>query len=333
MSKFQILIFSLLKNNRIMKPPYILLVLVFSVLLFSSNTIPTNHLQTVNPVVGDISFVEKFGYYPNANTDNELRIKTHLEYAENLLRNKDVTHLTPQLQRNRKLMLDLLHDYWTNGIFPKNYDYTDQRKPCFIDKDGTICAVGYLVEQTAGRDIAEQINTKFKYSEVLAMDDEMVDNWIAQSGLTKEECATIQPSYGNPIYYYYNNNYISPTYGITSAVFSGVNITLSAVNMMQIGMGSNGKHVPIIGMISGGFQVAYGAVMLPQDFGISYANNESQKILSCVNIGIGTTTMMLGAWNLIDNNKQQEKLTSWNIYSLPVENNNTAVGFNLTRKF
>lgn len=305
--------------------------LLFAVILFSSNKIPTKRTQTINPLIGDISFIEKFGYQPNTNTNNELRIQTHLEYVENLLRDKDVSSLSPELQKSRKLMLDLLHAYWTTGIFPKNYDYAVQRKPCFIDKDGTICAVGYLIEQTAGRDVAEQINEKFKYNELLTMQDEIVDNWIAQSGLTKEECATIQPNYGNPIYYY-SSNYISPEYGISSSIFSGVNITLSAINAMQIGMGSDNKIVPVIGLISGTCQVAFGTLMLPQDFGIG-STNESQKALSMVNIGLGTATMMLGAWNLIDNKNQEEKLSSWNLYSVPLENNNTAVNLGFIKKF
>lgn len=305
--------------------------LLITVVLLSFNHTQFSNPQTVNPIIGDESFISKFGYAPDETTDNQLRIVTHLAYAEELLRNKDVSHLSPEQQENRTMLLDLLHDYWTKGIFPKNYDYADQRKPCFIDKDGTICAVGYLIEQTAGRDVAEQINEKFKYNELLTMQDEIVDNWIAQSGLTKEECATIQPTYGNPIYYY-SSNYISPEYGISSSIFSGLNITLSAINAMQIGMGSDNKIVPVIGLISGTCQVAFGTLMLPQDFGIG-STNESQKALSMVNIGLGTATMMLGAWNLIDNKNKAEKLSSWNLYSVPLENNNTAVSLGFIQKF
>ena len=163
-------------------------------------------VQTINPVIGDVSFVEKFGHKPDAATCEDLRIQTHLAYAENLLRQKDVSDLSPEMQQKRTHMLDLLHDYWTRGKFPRNYDYKDTRKPCFIDKDGTICAVGYLVEQTSGREAAEAINGKFKYAFVKEMNDALVDNWIASSGLTKEECATIQPDYGGGWYSCYCAN-------------------------------------------------------------------------------------------------------------------------------
>jgi hypothetical protein len=152
--------------------------------------------QWVNLILGDISYESAFGHKPDATTDNNLRIRTHLEYVENLLRNKNVSDLSTNLQTKRNHLLDLLHDYWTNGVFPKNYDYVDQRKPCFIDKDGTICAVGYLLEQTTSRQVADEINNKHKYDELLAMNNSTVDNWVLTSGLTKEECAMIQPTYG-----------------------------------------------------------------------------------------------------------------------------------------
>jgi hypothetical protein len=153
-----------------------------------------NYLQTINPVIGDISYIKKFGHAPAASTPDQLRIKTHLEYVAELLRQKDVSHLSPELQKNRTHLLDLLYSYAEAGVFPVNYDRYE-RRPCFIDKNGTICAVGYLIEQTAGREAAEKINTKHKYDHIFEMKDEAVDAWIATSGLTKEECAMIQPQY------------------------------------------------------------------------------------------------------------------------------------------
>lgn len=52
-----------------------------------------------------------------------------------------------------------------------------------------------------------------------------------------------------------------------------------------------------------------------------------------INIGIGTTTMILSAWNLITNRKSKEKLTSWNIYSFSTINNDKGMAFSLTRRF
>lgn len=163
-------------------------------MLCVSNSFGARH-QTVNAILGDVSYIQKFGYAPNENTNEQIRIQTHLEFVESILRRRDISKMSKALRENRLKMLDLLHDYSTRAEFPVNYDHAGVRIPCFIDKDSRICAVGYLIEKTAGREIAEKINTGFKYAEIYEMDDPLVDNWIASSGLSKLECAMIQPTY------------------------------------------------------------------------------------------------------------------------------------------
>ncbi|HJW28324.1 MAG TPA: T9SS type A sorting domain-containing protein, partial [Saprospiraceae bacterium] len=139
--------------------------------------------------------ISRFGHAPDANTNEDLRIQTHLSYVENLLRQKDVSNLPPAVREKRAHLLDLLHDYWQAGKFPRNFDYTD-RRPCFIDKNNTICAVGYLVEKTAGLEVAEDINKSHQYDDIFDMNDAVVNNWINESGFSKTEIAMIQPDYG-----------------------------------------------------------------------------------------------------------------------------------------
>lgn len=67
------------------------LILVFAALLFFIECEPplSNHWQTVNSIIGDVSFFDKYGHLPDRSTSNELRVRAHLEYVENLLRKKD----------------------------------------------------------------------------------------------------------------------------------------------------------------------------------------------------------------------------------------------------
>jgi hypothetical protein len=317
-----------------MKKFTLLFTLAVAALFSGWNKSLVDKSQLVNPILGDMSYENKFGHKPDETTDDNLRIRTHLEYAENLLRNKDVSDLSDDLLKNRNHLLDLLHNYWTKGNFPKNYAYANQRKPCFIDQNGTICAVGYLIEQTTNRQLAMDINNKHQYDELLAMNDPTVDNWILTSGLTKEECAMIQPTYGpTPVYTY---NHISPAYGISSSIIGGLNLSLNTVNGIQIGKGTTNKTAPVIGLITGAAQIALGSAMFPKEqitWGGTNYTNESQKTLSMVNIGLGTTTLILSAWNLITNHKPKDKLTTWNIYSFPAQDNHSGMAFSLTRKF
>ncbi|NQX98917.1 MAG: hypothetical protein HRT73_13720, partial [Flavobacteriales bacterium] len=146
-------------------------------------------------LTGDISFINKFGKKPILETSETLRLKTHLEYVELLLRKKNVKGFSENRIKQRTHTLDLLHDYWVAGVFPKNYESKGKRLPCFIDKDRKICAVGYLIEKTAGRQLSEKINLTYKYEYVFNMNDKTIDDWRLANGLTKLECAMIQPTY------------------------------------------------------------------------------------------------------------------------------------------
>lgn len=304
---------------------------IFVLTILASCNRKTNEIeQKVNAIIGDISYIQTFGHQPTKETDENTRLQTHLRYVEKLLRNKDISSLTVEQKENRKKMLDLLNEYCTAGVFPKNYDYPDQRIPCFIDKHGNICAVGYLIEQTAGRQVAEEINSKFKYEYLLAMNDPKIDNWIQTSGLTKEECAMIQPAYGPAP----TDNYISPAYGVSSSLVGGLNLSLNTINGIQISKGANSKTVPILGLITGAGQITLGALNYPKEqigLGGPYVNT-SQRNLSLINIGLGTSTMILSSWNLITNRKPKEKSVSWNIYSFPTQDSNMGLGFCLTKR-
>lgn len=314
-----------------MKVSKLILTIFVLIILASCNRKSNNIDQTVNAVIGDLSFMEIFGQRPTNETDESSRLQTHLKYVENLLRSKDISSLTKEQTVNRLKMLDLLNEYWTAGAFPKNYDYPDQRVPCFIDKDGNICAVGYLIEQTVGRQVTEEINSKFKYEYLLAMNDQKIDSWIQESGLTKEECAMIQPTYGSES----TNNFILSDYGVSSLFIGGLNLSLNIINGVQISKGTKDKRAPILGLITGATQITLGVLNYPKEQiigGGTYVNT-SQRNLSLRNIGLGTSTLILSSWNLITNRKPEEKSFSWNVYSFPTQDNTTGLGFNLTKRF
>lgn len=301
-----------------------LILMILVVAIFAScNKNANNADQLVNPVIGDISFVETFGTNPTSETNEDERVQTHLKYVEEKLRSREVSNLTEEQQENRLKMLDLLNDYWTAGVFPRNHDYPDKRVPCFIDKDERICAVGYLVEKTISRQAAEDINSKYKYEYVLAMNDPKIDDWVASSGLTKEEYAMIQPTYGEPIY-------ITPKYGVSSAVLGGLNLSLSTINGIQIANGRGRKTVPILGIATGLTQITTGVINYPYEVYDPWADNYiAKRNLSLMNIGLGTSTVLLSSWNLIRNKKPKEKSVTWNVYGFPKENNQLGVGFSL----
>lgn len=170
---------------------------VFCVAMFTSTqeTPPSEeHVQPVNAVLGDESFVATFGTAPTASTPEDVRLKTHLAYVEGLLRARNVSDLTPEQQERRNVLLDRLRAYWETGVFPRNTERPG-RTPVFIDEEGRLCAVGYLIAESEGLKAAEKIDERFHLSYVEEIDAPMLEEWAEAHGFTRHELAMIQPMY------------------------------------------------------------------------------------------------------------------------------------------
>ena len=292
-------------------------------------TLPAS--DQINSILGNISYEKKFGRLPDKNTDEAARIQTHLEYVEQLLRNKDISNMPIATLQKRNYLIRLLHEYRLAAKFPANYDYPGERKPCFIDKNGNICAVGYLVEKTAGRSLAEQINSKHQYDKIADMNMPELTAWVDNSGLTKEECEIIQPQYGPPNGYSVQN-YVSHGNGITTAAWSGLNAALSINEIMTFNTGTP-KTTAIAGMISGAGQIIFGVLTLPKDrhyYGETITNN-AQKNVSFLNIGIGAATMFLSGWNHFSKKHHNNK-NGYGFYGFPTPGNQAGIAFVYSRK-
>jgi hypothetical protein len=70
----------------------------------------------------------------------------------------------------------------------------------FIDDAGAVCAVGYLIERSVGRALPERIaqDHRYEFLEDIAAAMPEVGAWVAGSGFTLEELASIQPAYSSP---------------------------------------------------------------------------------------------------------------------------------------
>ena len=304
-------------------------------LLIATNCLKINakndNVQPVNAILGDISFFEKYSSLPTQSASEVLRIQTHLEYVESLLRKASTAHLTKKQKKNRQKAIENLHFYWTAGIFPENREFLNDRKPCFIDAKGNLCAVGYLIEQSAGREVAEQINARYQYEYLMDMEWNVIDEWIASSGLTKLECAMIQPSYGPTP----TENYITPGFGFATAVFSGANVALSVMNISQINRQSKGLFTPILGMVLGAGQITLGALNFPEiQYGWSGSYiNEAQRNYALVNVALGTSSVIFSTWSLITRKPAKTRNVSWNVGAFPTNRNQLNVVFSFRKSF
>ena len=153
-------------------------------------------VEPVNAVVGDAGFEAVFGRRPDAADGEGLRIRTHLAYVEGALRARDVSALAPEARAARLRLLDTLAAYRRAGVFPRNA-VAPGRTPVFIDGDGRVCAVGRLVEASAGRGAAERVAAAHRLDRIAEM-TAAVGPWAAAHGFTLAELAAIQPTYCGP---------------------------------------------------------------------------------------------------------------------------------------
>ena len=145
----------------------------------------------INTVVGDVSFVETFGYPPDARTSSQVRVETHLHYIEERLRAVDTAHLTDGQRARRLARLEALHAYHGADGFPVNDDHPDARRPTFISDNGHVCAVGALLPD----DLVQALNRDHKYDYLRDIHEPALERWADDNGFTLDELAMIQPGY------------------------------------------------------------------------------------------------------------------------------------------
>jgi hypothetical protein len=248
-----------------------------------SDDAPAPSVQPVNAVLGNASFETLFGTAPTATTPERLRLRAHLATVESILRARDVSHLPPEQQARRTTMLDALHDYWQAGRFPQNTEVPG-RTPIFIDAKGRLCAVGHLITESVGRDVAEWIDERYHFAHVREMNAPLLDQWATRYGFTRSELAMIQPAYRGPIREPGTDDRVNEAAEAAS-------LSLSAGSALLNGIIQGRGMKP--SWIAGGVGVGTGATSLA--IGLSdRAHFETADVLA------GVSSVVLGGWTLID---------------------------------
>ena len=277
----------------------------------------------VNSIIGNIGVLKVTGCQTLGSGGENALIRAHLKYVEDLLRNREVDQLGPETRKRRREMLDYLHEYWLQGSFPQNFDFPEERRPCFIDKSGNICAVGYLIERSAGRELAEKINSEYKYDRIYDIVSPELAKWLNMSGLTLDECAMIQPQYNGKTKSSPNYPYIDG-YVVITTLLTSANLTTSIINANQINRHPENTNAVNLGMFLGLTQTTMGVVRLEQKDNVPY---------NYFNLGMGLTTMAICGYNYYSNSRPTDKRSSWLFYGYPMDKDRMGLGFYYSRRF
>ena len=191
------------------------------------------------------------------------RLRAHFDSVDNELRAASVSKLTAQQRTMRAKLVSWLRDYRNAGRFPENNRFADRAMPFFRDSHGTLCAMAYLVDRSGRGDIVDHIaktrNNAFIHELV---DDPELVRWIAASGLSVDEAARIQPSYGPPPVIVENGDRVSPNYALLSMGLGGTSLGSIGVNLFAPSRLSNA-----LGFIAGAGAIAAGASRIKEGGG------------------------------------------------------------------
>jgi hypothetical protein len=124
-----------------------------------------------------------------------LPTRYHLFCAEQELRAVATNTLSQKQRCARQNNLTRLRTYRARRQFPRNTHTTITFSPCFVDQDGRLCAVAYLLHHSGHAEIIRHVARTTNYARLAQMDSIALDAWAVESGLTKAELARIQPGY------------------------------------------------------------------------------------------------------------------------------------------
>lgn len=137
------------------------------------------------------------GVMPKSLDEDISLIKAHLAFAIATLEAADTSHLNGDQKANRRTMIEALKTYRTDGVFPINLEFEGSRVPIFVDHVGTRCAMGHLIDVSGFTSITDFVRDNDNYAKVqdIAEHPALVE-WLDIYGMTAEEAALVQPSYG-----------------------------------------------------------------------------------------------------------------------------------------
>lgn len=303
---------------------FFLFIVVSFILAGSGDQPQVIGISGINPIIGDISYITKFGYIPDENTSEVIRIKTHLEYVISVLIKEDIKRLNVIQKENRKHLINLLAEYIDSEQFPKN-NHFKERRPVFIDEDDNFCAVGYLIAQTEGEAVAREINKVHKFDAIKEITSEVLEKWLIKNGLSAHEAAMIQPWYG-PIKNEINNNHIETEYLVASSLLAGFQAGAISYTYSHKSSKSDLRKISAVNSALGAASLTLGLLNLDNsnteifDDGMwimeTTYTNDARKNFSIANIVFGGASVIFNGIRFFktDNPKEKFHINSTHLY-------------------
>lgn len=140
-------------------------------------------------------------------TTEKDKVSCHLSIVIRELKATTDVAINANGEKSRFCRMELIsevEEYIKAGRFPKHEDQScaHERKPCFVDSNGTPCAVAYLMQKSGadGLVLANTISLAHKHDTIdqICQDNILspaIKAWTTMVGIQPSELALIQPTY------------------------------------------------------------------------------------------------------------------------------------------
>ncbi|HSE52195.1 MAG TPA: hypothetical protein VLB00_08385 [Gemmatimonadales bacterium] len=214
------------------------------------------------------------------------RLRLHFAEVEREMLSRDISDLTPAQQVARAEQIVQLRRYSSAGAFPSNTYHPGKRTPYFRDARGNLCAMAFLIAASGRGDIVDHIARNRNYAFVPDLIDEPgLAEWLGEHGLTVEEAARIQPTYGGEPSY---QGEPSAGYLAATTAASGVSVVSVVWNARSMDRLAGHRTRGAVGLVSGGINLALGLAKIGSDGG-------PDRAFGVWNLAVGTVAAIYGA--------------------------------------
>ena len=231
---------------------------------------------------------------PSAREMEVTRLQRHFDSVDIELKSRNVAGYSASQLANRAQLVSWLRDYRSAGAFPTN-DRFAEPTPFFRDKDGVLCAMAYLIARSGRTDIVDKVASTRNNAYIAELvDDPALVAWLETWGLSTEEAARIQPSYGGVIIYPSNDNYVERDFALAAVGLGGVSLASTAVNFVKPSYFSG-----VLGVVAGAASVIAGATYLGE--------SDGGDAVAGLTIGLGAVSLGAGIYGILDARRNDDR--------------------------
>lgn len=215
------------------------------------------------------------------------RLRAHFDSVDSELRGRSITGLSALQLERRTRLIAWLREYRNAAAFPVN-DKFDSPTPFFRDRNGTLCAMAYLIYRSGRSDIVDKVAATRNNAYIAELaDDPALIAWLDSSGLSVAEAARIQPQYEGYPFPIYENRGVKSDFALAAVGLGSASLATSAFNMVKPGYVSG-----VLGIVAGAVSIGVAANHFDD-------NRATDRVATAV-VGLGAVSLGAGVYGLLE---------------------------------